>query len=437
MSVRAARPGPPTVAVVGLSARWLAESATEAGWRVVALDLFGDLDTRRLAQAWHPIGAPGRLRIDADLLRRGLAAARDAGACAWIGGSGLEAVPELLAVGGEALPRWGMDAVAIARVRDPRIFFDTLARLGLAHPPVAWQPPDEPAGWLYKRSRGCGGSAVRPAAGVRGRHGDGVFQRWLPGPAMSALVLADGQSARLVGLHQLLSRPLGPRLPHVFAGVIGPLPAADGGSPENRGHDPASLQAQVEAALAGLVPAFGLRGLVSLDFIWSDARPHWLEINPRPSASLQLHAGRWPGGLLAAHREALAGRLPDTAAAAEPGWRGVATVFADRASHLPLAAASRLATDPACHDLPAPGSRFEAGAPVCSVSARADSADALTAALQRAVAQVLDRLAPRRGGGADFDPPHARADHTDHHNADNAAHTAAAVWPAIPEETCP
>lgn len=382
MTTRSDPAAAPTVAVAGLSARWLAEAAAEAGWRVIALDLFGDLDTRRLAQAWHPIGRPGRFRIDAAMLREGLAAARDAGACGWIGGSGLEAEPDLLEAGGPRLPRWGMDAAAVARLRTPAVFFDTLARLGLAHPPLAWEAPAEPAGWLYKRASGCGGAEVRPAVGITRRHADGYFQRLVPGSSMSALCLADGRRACLVGLQRQASRALRPGLPHVFAGIAGPVP------------DDALAQ-QVEAALAQLTPAFGLRGLLSLDFILAEGRLLWLEINPRPSASMQLHRQAWPGGLLAAHREALAGRLPATPPQRDGYWHGVDTVFAERDGHLPLAAASRLAADPACCDLPAPGSRFAAGDPVCSLRARAPSAEALSAALRPAHSAVSALITPR------------------------------------------
>lgn len=377
------RPAAPTVAVAGLTARWLAESAAQAGWQVIALDLFGDLDTRRLARQWHPIGRPGRLAIDPELLTRALAAARDAGACAWIGGGGFEAWPGLLDAGGPALPRWGMDAAAIAALRDPRSFFSTLDRLGLQHPEVAWEAPSPAAGdWLYKRASGSGGCAVGPAQGVSTVHADGYFQRHQPGVAMSALFLADGRQARLVALHRQTVRPMGASLPFVFAGVAGPV-------------DAPCLQQRVEQALAQLVPAFGLRGLSSLDFIEAAGTPCWLEINPRPSASMQLHRDAWPRGLLAAHREALAGRLPTEAPRHTGLCHGVETLYATHPCHLPLAAASALAAHPHRHDLPAPGSRFAPGEPVCTVSARADGAAALQAALQQELAAVQALLAPR------------------------------------------
>ena len=43
-----------TLVVAGISARIMAESARQGGWRVVALDLFGDLDTRRASRPGAP-----------------------------------------------------------------------------------------------------------------------------------------------------------------------------------------------------------------------------------------------------------------------------------------------------------------------------------------------------------------------------------------------
>ena len=49
-----------TLVIVGLTARLMAESAARAGWKVLAMDAFGDLDTQRVSQAWTAAskGAP-------------------------------------------------------------------------------------------------------------------------------------------------------------------------------------------------------------------------------------------------------------------------------------------------------------------------------------------------------------------------------------------
>lgn len=372
---------PATAVVAGLCARPLAESARRAGWRVIALDLFGDADTRRASMQWHRIGDPGSLAIAPALLRQGLQhAARVPGVIGWIAGSGFEAIPEALALPVPGVPLLGMPAAAVRRTRDPACFFATLARLGLEHPEVSLHAPRAGRGWLLKDASGCGGWHIR-RAGPGGTHGRNVyFQRIQPGEPMSALFLADGTRARLVALNRLIVRPLG-ALPFVYAGAIGPIRDAP-------------LAGRLEQALAALVPAFELRGLASLDFIAHAGRALLLEINARPSSTMVLHERAWPGGLLRAHVRAVHGELPRVPAAHPRGVRGCQTVFAARDCRVGVPLAGELARSADCHDLPAPGAHFAGGEPVCTVHREADGAEATLAALDARVAQLRGRLTP-------------------------------------------
>lgn len=371
---------PGTIVVAGLCARPLAESARAGGWQAIALDLFGDADTRRASVRWHRIGDPAIGTIAPALLRDALQhAARAPGVLGWVAGSGFEAIPEALDTGLPGLPLWGMAAAAVRAVRDPASFFPLLDQLGMAHPEVAFEPPPAAEGWLVKSAAGSGGWHIRRAGDAAPGAG-GYWQRIQPGEPMSALFLADGVRARLVALNRLIVRPLG-RLPYVYTGAIGPI------------RDDALAQ-QVEQALAGLVPAFGLRGLASLDFVAHDARPWLLEINPRPSASMVLHDRAWPGGLLRVHVRAVQGELPPGPPSHPGGVRGCLTVFAARPCRVGLALSAELAQSPGCHDLPAPGSYFAPGEPVCTVSTVADHAEAVLADLDARAGRILRRLSP-------------------------------------------
>lgn len=371
--------GGPALVVAALSARYLAEAARRAGWRVIALDLFGDADTRRCA-AWHPIGMPQSLAIDPTRLQQALAeAAQDPAVTGWIAGGGLDGDARLLDAGAARLPRLGMATTAVVALRTPRHFFGTLDRLGLRHPEVSWAPPADPAGWLHKRGCGSGGWQIEPAGPWVVPGPDSYFQRRLDVPAMSALCLADGRRGRVVALNLLRAHALSPRRPFAFAGVSGPVPAP-------------ALQPRVRDALDAMVPAFGLRGLVGLDFLCVDGEPWWLEVNPRPPASLQLYDADWPGGLIGAHLDALQGHLPTPPLPPLPGWRGLETLYAPMACRLDDARA--LAEDPALHDLPAAGAHFDAGAPVCSVTHRADDEAALQQGLRGRLDALRRRLVP-------------------------------------------
>jgi uncharacterized protein len=369
----------PTLVVAGISVRALAESARQGGWEVIGLDGFGDLDTRRACAQWHAIGEPAAGAIDADRLRSALAAAaRHAGVVGWVAGGGFENAPALLAAGGDELRLLGMGPSAVASVRDARRFFATLDRLGLAHPDVAFERPAHPEGWLAKRAGGCGGSHVRPAAQAGDPHEDSYYQRVQPGVPMSALFLADGRRAQRVGLTRLIAHAQGDR-PYLYGGAIGPVA------------EPA-LQARVEQALQALVPAYALRGLMSLDFIAAQGVPWLLEVNPRPSASMVLYADAWPEGLVHAHIQAMQGRLPD-GPPRRTGVRGSRVVYARRAGRVDTA---RLVELSYCHDLPAGPALLSRGEPVCSVSAAADDVDAVDALLQARCTTVARRLVAAR-----------------------------------------
>src|SRR5688500_9172827 len=115
----------------------MAEAAARDGFEVVALDLFGDADTRLVASEWRPLGTPGALHIGdtqtlaalRDLMRRG-------DVKGWVAGSGFEGRPELLDKAASLLPLIGTAPEAVARVRAPQAFFGFLATQGIAYPPV-------------------------------------------------------------------------------------------------------------------------------------------------------------------------------------------------------------------------------------------------------------------------------------------------------------
>jgi predicted ATP-grasp superfamily ATP-dependent carboligase len=126
------------------------------------------------------------------------------------------------------------------------------------------------------------------------------------------------------------------------------------------------------------VREFGLAGLGSLDFLLDGESVAVLELNARPSASLALYGAGW----LRAHVEACRdGALPAALPAPPVGIGGHEIVYARHAFTLGESAAAALAAASHHHDLPAAGTRFAAGDPVCSHDARADDLPRLEARL--------------------------------------------------------
>jgi predicted ATP-grasp superfamily ATP-dependent carboligase len=410
------------LAVAAISARMLAEAAARDGYGVVALDLFGDLDTRRAVAQWLPIGRDGSLQFDAARVLEALrhvARDVDGGVVGWIPGSGFEGHAELLEAGAQLLPLIGTTADAVRRVRDPRQFFGALAAHAIAHPAVQMDAPADPHGWLLKDAHASGGWHIRDAAApprlparavqdashgasehiaqapahgssqsaVPGAADDAAvgashdvshyYQRTMPGMPMSATFIANGSEALLVGFNALRVRSFGAH-PHVYCGCIGPVEV------------PAAVARLVGDAVRLLSAEFGLRGWCSLDFIRDGDAIGVLEVNPRPPASLSLYARR---GLIDAQlRACLQGELPRPAAFAAARVGGSEIVYARRPLQLDEAGARRIADWPDAHDLPAAGARFDAGDPVCSLGADAASAAQVEAILEAGRDALLDTL---------------------------------------------
>lgn len=366
------------IAVAALSARVLAEMAALEGYEVVALDLFGDRDTRSAATRWLSLGEPAALRIDEVRLLAALDELAAGGAVlGWLPGGGFEGRPELLEEGARRLPLIGNDAATVRRVRDPQLFFEALAADGIAHPPIRRDWPEDARGWLLKDAAGCGGWHIRQAQRVPSRtlSATAYLQRECAGTPMSATFVANGRAAVVLGCNEQLVRTVGD-WPFLYSGVIGPVPVDD------------AVHDAVAHAVRALVTCFGLRGLGSLDFLCDGERVEVLELNPRPPASLALYPKAGQGGPVAAHlRGCAGGELPVVERRAVL-LHGNEIVFAPAALRLDEALCAWLAAEPDLHDLPCAGQACAAGDPVCSIGAEGCS----PLAVREQLAQRRDAL---------------------------------------------
>ncbi|MBN3850999.1 ATP-binding protein, partial [Paraburkholderia sp. Ac-20342] len=81
------------------------------------------------------------------------------------------------------------------------------------------------------------------------------------------------------------------------------------------------------------------------------------------------------------------------ALAREPRWRaGQQVLFAPVSFTASAAFSDACFDDPHCRDVPMPGTRIEAGQPVCTLLARAASLDAVRRALDAQHARVVQRI---------------------------------------------
>ncbi|AGU50236.1 hypothetical protein VAPA_1c31470 [Variovorax paradoxus B4] len=376
------------IAVAAISARAMAEAAASDGFKVIALDLFGDVDTRRAASRWLPIGAPGSLHIESESVLAALHTLAREGeggepVLGWIAGSGFEGEPELLEEGAAVLPLIGTAPAAVRRLRDPAAFFGFLAAHVIPFPQVMLQPPEDPAGWLMKDAHGCGGWHVRHAPWSMDEPPSShhYFQREMPGLPMSATFIANGRDVHVLGFNEQTVRRFGTR-PFVFCGAVGPVPVAE------------DMARRVTAIARTLTAEFELRGLCSLDFMRDGDAIGVLEVNPRPPASMSLY--RMPAGspgVMQAHlRACLDGELPPPVPSHAQEVEGIEIVFAQQPLQLDAAAAQRLAAWPGIRDLPEAGQRFDIDDPLCTLTASGSNAQQVRARLNEGRERLLQSL---------------------------------------------
>src|SRR5215207_2172701 len=345
----------------------LADLAKRDGRRVVAFDLFGDLDLRRSAS-----------RV---VTRRGLTALVDAAVgeapAAVVYGASFENHPALVERLSERHALLGNPSSTLRAVRDP-------AQLGAAlgdlpHPRVTVAAPSS-GRWLRKPLRGGGGIRVREWRGGALPAGTYLQER-IDGIACSAAAVGDGKDAVVLALTEQLvgQRAFGVR-GHRWCGNLVPprVPAGE-------------LLDRARAICSCLAGAFALRGLFGVDFIWDGARAWTVEVNPRPTASLEAIEAAYGEDVFDAHLRACAGELPRR----EAGCRRAAGKAVLFATEDVVIGDSVRWLERGVRDVPHPGERIAAGRPICTVVTTAATPQDALAGLEEQAAWLRADLGTR------------------------------------------
>jgi predicted ATP-grasp superfamily ATP-dependent carboligase len=343
--------GGETYLIAALSGRALAAAARRAGCRALVLDLFDDLDTRATAEASRRVAGDLASGFDEAAL---LAAARRLPPAPLVYGAGFEGRCDLLAALGRGRRLYGNPPQVLARVKDPARFSALLDDLAIPHPGVAATPPATAEGWLVKRIGASGGAHIRPAGADEPADDACYYQRRVGGRAVSALFLADGRQALMLGFSEQWTHPDGAASPYRFGGAARPARLDD------------RLAGRLSEAVESLAPATGLVGLNSADFMMRDDGFDLIEVNPRPGATLDSFDLDDAAPLFRRHLEACRGRLPNAWTPAA-GAAASAIVYAER----PIVVPEGLSWPDWTADRPPPGTAVGRGEPVCTVFARA------------------------------------------------------------------
>jgi len=367
--------------LIGISTRALADSAVAGNHRVVALDYFGDRD--------KPGGAPGySLKRDWGLdfsPANLLLASRKIDYQSVVYTSNLENYPEVVAAFDRNGNVLGNSPQSLQAVRSWGILRRFCAENRIRTPRTLLPGEENLAGgdtkWLVKSEHSGGGHGIRPWQGKSLQEGH-ILQEAVDGQPASILFVADGKKSRILGVtEQLIGRPHFCDAPYRWCGNLVSMDAHDGGP----------LRRYLETMVSSFVKRFGLRGVNGIDFMvdrMSAEKPvYFLEVNPRYTAAMELLEQACNINIFSLHIAGADGVLPTVSPTLHrpKAYSAKGIVFARR--NLTIQQTDGW-IDRQRRDIPFPGDRVAAGAPICSVFAWGDSRKSCLHRLQTAADAV-------------------------------------------------
>jgi len=343
------------VLIFAQSGRYLAQSATQAGYRVWVADCFGDQDTLAIAERWQPI--PDISTSSSEQILTVLSQLSGGEECTLICGSGIESVYSMLNYLPSHIQLIGNAAKTIHTIKTPPLFFNMLAKLGVAYPETLFKlPVSNQENYIAKSSSGIGGTHIKTTKNALPLDHD-YFQRLVIGLSGSALFSANGEKAELISINKQYLNPSN-QSPFRL------------GSIETPWNIERKYQFQLNTTINKITKEVGLLGLNSIDFILSQENELLiLEINPRPSASMELS----PIPLFQHHIDSSLGQPSTLNITHIKTLSSLRTVYAQKNVSVP----STMKWPATCHDLPNVGTVIKQGSPICTTHVKADNIDKL------------------------------------------------------------
>lgn len=352
------------------------QAAVEAGFEVIAIDAFADVDTQKIAaKVIHVNLLDGQFERESIL--KSLAEVDIEQCIGFCYGAGFEAQADLLEDIAKILPIIGNEACVIKACKNPQQFFALCDELNIQYPATIFEKPDYTVGWLQKSVGGSGGAHIKPVLPLSlGLTNSVYYQKIQAGTPMSCLFLANDKQAKILGVSEQWCSP-STLSAYRFGGAVSHAALSD------------TALHQLEIFVQDASAKWHLKGLNSCDFIVQNHVLFMLEVNPRLSATLSLYKAK-RGNLFYAHVAAFMKQLKNPSAMQhlENHWlivekksRAMQIIYANQTAKVPL----QMDWPEWVADVPQPDSVIAAGMPICTVMAQAHTAKlAKKKALQRA-----------------------------------------------------
>lgn len=367
--------------VIGIDVLSLATSATKAGYKVYAVDYFGDQDLKRVCHESLSIvkQTPGiscgqlstnfnpeaLLQLTTGLLKKNVIDVT-------LLSTGLDDSSDVLRELNDVIPILGNHPHVIKRIRDKMEFFQELKRLGVHHPETAMTENFEEArkkakdiGYpvLVKPSKGFGGVGIRKVQDPKElkqafQHASLVdekvlIQEYISGISASvSLISSANETIALTLNEQLLGvDEVGQEEPFGYCGNVVPLMTTR------------SVMNRCKNIAERITSHFDLIGSNGIDFVISEEGILYVvEVNPRFQATLECVERILGINMVEAHVKAcLQGKLP-TIVKKNAVFCTRLILFAPQRSVVP-----DLSAFEEVRDIPIPEVVIEKGEPVCSI----------------------------------------------------------------------
>lgn len=337
---------PIPILILAQSGRFLAQSATQAGYTVWVADCYGDTDLLAVVERWQSL--PHFTELTHDNLLSTITELTQGEECLLICGSGIERYYHLLLPLPANIRLIGNTPNTIHSIKTPALFFELLEQYAFGYPKTQFASPSNDLKWLKKHTTGLGGSHIQYASlKTANTNAESYYQYFISGSSGSCLFLANGHYAHLISINQ---QYLAPEAKQPFR--LGRI--------ESAWQLSAHYLNYLDQAANQLTAATHLVGLNSLDFIISDNNELLiLEINPRVSASAELIANKMT--LFQQHMNACLGQLPTDPSPLNQVSTSLFYHYAAADFNVP----ENMIWPTQCHDLPAAGLSIKKGAPIC------------------------------------------------------------------------
>ena len=343
------------IIIAAISSRAYVQAAVDAGFEVLAIDVFCDVDTQKLVFKAHQIGLSDYGFNATELLKilDEIELSQFAGFCY---GAGFEAQPQLLVEIAKRLPLLGNSAETLRHCKNPQFFLELCNAFEMRTPKTSFKRPFSSVGWVSKQFGASGGAHIKPLLPLDLPQKNLVYyQQITAGTPISCLFLADGVHAEVIGFSEQWCAPTA-IAPYRYGGAVSHVPLSQ------------YCKKTITALIQGISFKLGLRGINSIDFIVDGDMIYALEINPRLSATLDLYSAK-RGNYFASHVEACLAQLRNW-----PSVKGISRAHQIIYAKQKMDVTANMGWPDWVRDIPQPNSKIEVGMPICTVTAEAQTA---------------------------------------------------------------